>query len=206
VAAAVVVGIGVAVWASSRPKKASAADQKIIARGAAAAQAAGCSGVTTVKPYRNDQDREHIQGDVGPALSTYPSTPPASGPHNATPLAAGAYSDPPDIWQVIHSLEHGAAVIWYSPDAGRDPQVLRIKDFYSDPANNDHVIVAPYDYAGQGAGGRLPDGKKLVLSAWHHMQTCASPNFDVARAFALQYAAVPGHAYKGDAPEAGGAI
>ena len=206
VAAAVVAGIGVAIFVSSRPKEATAADRAIIARGVRAAKAAGCTGVTTTRQYRGDQDREHIQGATGPALSTYPSTPPASGPHNSTPLDAGAYSDPPDIWRAIHSLEHGAVEIWYAPAAAADPQVLRIKDFFSDPANSDHVIVAPYDYPGQGAAGRLPAGKRLVLTAWHRMQTCARPNLDVVRAFVVQYAATGNHAYRGEAPEAGAAI
>src|SRR3546814_8016556 len=45
-----------------------------------------------------------------PPLSSYPSVPLASGPHNPTPWSRGVYSTPPPIDQVIHSLEHGAAV------------------------------------------------------------------------------------------------
>ena len=48
--------------------------------------------------------------------STYPSVPPASGPHNSIPYGAGVYGTPPPIDRVIHSLEHGAAIVWYSPD------------------------------------------------------------------------------------------
>ena len=53
-----------------------------------------------------------------PPLDTYPSTPPASGPHTgAATLPAGVYDSPPDIGPLIHSLEHGGTVVWYDPDA-----------------------------------------------------------------------------------------
>src|SRR2546427_8654725 len=82
------------------------------------AQAAGCA-VRVIKPYPGGNDRSHIQPGspvtTPPPPSSYPSTPPASGPHNGTPLSAGVYPEPPDIYQAIHSLEHGAVSIWYAP-------------------------------------------------------------------------------------------
>src|SRR5207247_2148664 len=79
-------------------------------------------------------------------------------------LAAGVYESPPSIYSAIHSLEHGAVVIWYAPSAS-DAELSRIKDFFSDPAHNDHVIVAPYSYPDQGAAGGLPSGTDMVLVA-----------------------------------------
>ena len=83
-----------------------------------------CSTVRTLGAYPNNEDRSHIgaQGATGtvaspPPLSTYPSTPPASGPHNPSPLDAGVYSQAPDVYRVIHSMEHGAVIIWYAPTA-----------------------------------------------------------------------------------------
>jgi uncharacterized protein DUF3105 len=206
VAAAVVGGIAFFLFLSNRPKEATAAERATIFRGQRAAQSAGCTPVRTIGEYRDGQDRMHNQTVTGPPLSTYPSTPPTSGPHNPSPLNAGVYSDPPDIWRVIHSLEHGATVIWYAPQVERNPQLQRIKDYFGDPAHNDHVIVAPYNYANQGTAGQLPQGKPIALTAWHHLQTCAQPNFDVVQAFVVQYTADGQGTYRGEAPEAGGAI
>lgn len=177
-----------------------------------AARAAGCSAVQTVSAYPNNQDRSHIgaQGATGtvstpPALSTYPSTPPASGPHDPSPLDAGVYSQPPDVYRVVHSLEHGAVVIWYAPSAP-PAQVAKITSFYQSGSESDHVIVAPYDYSSQGSAGSLPAGKQMVMVAWHHLQACDRLSLDAAEGFVGPFRTPSGGAppgYKGDAPEAG---
>ncbi|MDQ3793930.1 MAG: DUF3105 domain-containing protein, partial [Actinomycetota bacterium] len=206
VGALVVGGVVGAVLLMNRPRGLSQNEQRIINQGRTAAQAAGCTGITTVDAYRGGADRNHVAPENAPALSTYPSTPPASGPHLGGAQPAGVYSESPDIYAVIHSLEHGAAVIWYDPRAERSPQIQRIKDFFGEPANSDHVLVAPYTYPNQGNAGRLPEGKQMVLTAWHHEQSCDRPSLEVARAFVLQYAANGRGPYRGDAPEAGAAI
>jgi hypothetical protein len=142
-----------------------------------------------------------------PPLSTYASVPPASGPHNEVPLAAGVYRTPPSIDRVLHSLEHGAAVVWYSPDAvGEELDELRA--FYEEPEFGSRVIVAPYDYPAEGEAGRLPAGTEMALVAWHHAATCAQVSLAAAFDFSARYAAPPyaDQAYLGDAPEAGGAF
>lgn len=163
-------------------------------------------GVTdTTSPKYADQ--AHIGSDPRfpsmPDLSTYPSTPPASGPHNQTPLAHGVYDSPPPLDQAIHSLEHAGAIIWYSPSAPSDV-IDQIKAFYSqtDNVGQAKVIVAPYDYPTLGPGGKLPAGTKMALVAWHTMQTCTDPNLAVAFDFTSQYTnAYPGGTYIGEAPE-----
>jgi hypothetical protein len=181
---------------------------------ARAIRAAGCGAVRTISSYDpRAQDRSHIVPDPGseipvpPALSTYPSVPPVSGPHQAQPVTSGEYETPPDVWGAIHSLEHGAVVIWYNPSAPA-PDVNEIKDFYSQPGEQQHVIVAPYDYADQGEQGALPDGTLMALAAWHHVEYCDALSLDAAKAFVDDFRATtpnpPG--YRGDAPEAGAVI
>lgn len=177
-----------------------------------AASAAGCGAVQTVSAYRNNQDRSHIgaQGATGsvatpPPLSTYSSTPPASGPHDPSPLDAGVYSQPPDVYRAIHSLEHGAVVIWYAPTAPA-AEVAKITSFYQGGSEGDHVIVAPYNYPSQGTAGALPAGKQMVMVAWHHIQACDKVSLDAAKGFVQPFRTPTGGAapgYKGDAPEAG---
>ena len=70
------------------------------------------------------------------------------------------------------------------------------------------MIVAPYNYPDQGAAGRLPAGKQMVLVAWHHLQSCARPSLAVAFDFVAHYRSPPpaGESYEGDAPEQGAPI
>jgi len=198
----------------------------LLAQAAASQKAAGCDAVTNVGFYdgvsdtgaSNYTDQAHIGADSGfttmPALSTYPSVPPASGPHDPSPLPAGVYDSPPNLGQVIHSLEHGGSVVWYSPSAPAG-MVDQIKTFYSQPvsavaAGQDRVIVAPYDYPDQGPEGSLPAGVQMALVSWHDVQTCAQPSLPAALDFTSQYstplqgdAAILGRTYVGEAPEPG---
>ena len=190
----------------------------------AAAKTAGCTAVQTIPAYNGISDvtnakyvdNVHIgtttEFPTPPKLSTYPSVPPTSGPHNPTPLVAGVYSKPPDIYQATHSLEHGATIIWYDPTT-TGPTLDALKAFYDQKVSaasvgQDRVIVAPYNYPDQGSAGQLPDGVQMALVAWHRMQTCSSVSLPVAFAFTSKYSAPPaaGQTYAGEAPEAGAAL
>jgi hypothetical protein len=166
------------------------------------ADAAGCGPVIEVAPYPDDRDAIHVEPDEMPPLSSWPSIPPASGPHESRTLPAGAYGRPPPILPSIHSLEHGAAVIWYSPEAPRG-QVSRIARYFAETGLGTKVIVAPYDYPDEGAAGHLPDGAQMALVAWHRLRLCARVDLAVAFAFTAEYASPPyrGRTYLGEAPE-----
>jgi len=189
---------------------------QLLQRAAGAADAAGCGDVTTTPPVDPpDEDRIHIGGGdiAGPPLSAYPTTPPASGPHADVPLPAGIYDSLTlsELYRSIHSLEHGAAVIWYDPTAPAD-KVAQLIEFYDRrlqdaEVGQDRVIVAPYDFPGD-AAGILPDGTQMALVAWHGLRTCASVDLAVAFDFSSQYSfpTTTGRDYQGEAPEPGGAI
>ena len=196
----------VAGYALTRPNEARADPQELLATVDQARETAGCEAVEDVGPYQpKSQDRSHIVAQL--PLSSYASVPPASGPHNAIPYGAGVYSTPPPIDRVIHSLEHGAAVVWYAPDAS-GKELDRLRAFYDGEDVGNRVIVAPYDYPDQGAAGSLPAGTRMALVAWHKMQTCASVNLAAAFGFTSSYAAPTfgDRPYRGDAPEAGAAF
>jgi hypothetical protein len=108
------------------------------------------------------------------------------------------------VYRTIHSLEHGAAIVWYGPSAS-GPELDSIKAFFDDPVRQDHLIIAPYDFPDQGEAGKLPTGKQMVLVAWHHMQVCSQPSLAVAFDFIAHYRlpAPAGESYEGDAPEQG---
>jgi hypothetical protein len=206
IAVVVVLVAGIGAFALTRPQPAEASPQDLLAAAPQANKAAGCGQVENVGPFEpKSQDRAHVSEPV--QLSKYPSVPPASGPHNPIPYGAGVYGSPPPIDRVIHSLEHGAAIVWYSPDAS-GPELDKIKTFYKRSDVGGRVIVAPYDYPDQGAAGTLPGGAQMALVAWHHLQTCARPNLAAAFGFTSSYAAPPfgQRPYKGEAPEAGAAF
>ena len=206
IAVVVVLVAGIGAYALTRPQPAEASPQDLLAAAPQATRAAGCGEVENVGSFDpKSQDRAHVTAAV--QLSQYPSVPPASGPHNAIPLGAGVYDTPPAIDRAIHSLEHGAAIVWYSPDAS-GPELDKIKNFYERSDVGSRVIVAPYDYPDQGAAGTLPGGAQMALVAWHHVQTCARPNLAAAFGFTSSYAAPPfgQRVYKAKAPEAGAAF
>ena len=186
---------------NTKEREASSLRARLLPQATAAAKQAGCPGVQTIAPYAGD-DRQHVPAI--PPLRTYTSQPPTSGPHEITPLNAGGYSSPPDMGKAIHSLEHGAAIVWYEPSAS-GTELNSITSFFGDPAHQDHVIVAPYDYPDQGSAGRFPAGKQMVLVAWHHIQECSGLSLAVAFDFVAHYRFPPpvGESYQGDAPEQG---
>ena len=175
------------------------AQQALLSKASAAAKAAGCTKVRTVPPYPGD-DQQHVP--TLPALTTYASQPPASGPHLIAPLDSGFFASPPELGMAIHSLEHGAADIWYSP-AAPSSEVTQLKSLFG---GQDHVIVAPYDYPLP--GGQLPADRLMALVAWHQVQYCNQVSPPVVAAFVHAYAwnGADPSAYKGEAPEAGAPI
>jgi hypothetical protein len=110
----------------TRPQPAEASPQDLLPPPRRRTTAAGCGKVQDVGPFQpKSQDRAHVSAAI--QLSQYASVPPASGPHNPIPYGAGVYASPPPIDRAIHSLEHGAAIVWYSPDASA-PSSHKIKD------------------------------------------------------------------------------
>jgi Protein of unknown function (DUF3105) len=188
------------------------------AQAAQALQAAGCQEVEN-EGFYNDADpaspdyadQAHIGGDprfpTPPPLTSYPSTPPASGPHNQVTATSGVYDAPPDIYQTLHSLEHAGTIIWYRLGTSNE-ELDKIKEYYGQRVSRENVgqskvIVAPYSYPVQGAAGNLPGDNQMVLIAWHRMQVCQRASLAAAFSFTSRFNNVtPGGTYEGEAPEA----
>jgi hypothetical protein len=201
------VAVAVAAFALTRPTTAVATPGELLGQAAGARDAAGCGPVEDVGPYQPERrDRAHVATQDVPPLSSYASVPPASGPHNEVTLGAGVYGTPPPIDRLLHSLEHGAAIVWYAPDSTGE-ELDRLREFYRGD-NGARVIVAPYDYPDQGAAGSLPAGARMALVAWHRLETCAEVSLAAAFDFTARYGAPPygQQRYLGDAPEAGAAF
>ncbi|HET7235093.1 MAG TPA: DUF3105 domain-containing protein [Actinomycetota bacterium] len=205
VAIGAVAVVAATVFFLTRPEAVRADPEALLETAAAASQEAGCSSPEDVGPYQpEDRDQEH--GPLAP-LSSYASTPPASGPHSEGTLPGGVYQTPPPLDRLIHSLEHGAAVVWYSP-AVTGPALQELKAFYESDDVGSRVIVAPYDYPAEGEAGALPQGVQMSLVAWHTVEHCARVDVGAAFDFTSGYAGPPfgDVPYEGTAPEAGAVL
>lgn len=174
---------------SNKPQAPSSdALRTLIAKAPAEAKAAGCGPVKVVGAFQPPgEDHAHIgsQGQTAPPLSSYPSVPPASGPHDPTPQDAGVYTSAPDIYKTIHSLEHGAVVFWYSPTV---PESQLAADANFVTQYEDHTILAPYSYPSQGTTGSLPSGTEFALVSWQQVEYCKSvPGTAVLADFMSKY-------------------
>lgn len=113
--------------------------------------------------------RSHRQGPID-----YPGKkPPSGGDHNPVPLTCGYYDKQPPDEYAVHSLEHGAVWVAYSPDtSAADVAVLK------QLATHPKVIVSPY------AGLDSP----VVLVAWEHRLEVPSVNDPRVQQFIDAYA------------------
>lgn len=94
------------------------------------------------------ESRNHVADRV-----TYMQTPPVGGDHNPTWWDCGAYSEPVVPEAAVHSLEHGAVWVTYTPDLP-PAQVEKLEQL----AERSFVLVSPWPDA------ELP--APIVLSAW----------------------------------------
>jgi hypothetical protein len=91
---------------------------------AAAAKAADCE--LESFPAKS---REHL-ADLSQSVK-YASKPPTSGQHYQVPAEDGAYEDPPDVKELVHTLEHGRVIVWFKKSLPAD-QRAALKKYYDD--------------------------------------------------------------------------
>ena len=89
----------------------------------------------------------HTEGNVD-----YAQSPPVGGEHNPIWQNCGFYAEPIRDEYAVHSLEHGAVWITYSPDLPQD-EVERLRDLAQ---SQTYILVSPYP------GLNYP----VVASAW----------------------------------------
>ncbi len=114
------------------------------------------------------QAGRHTDEDVN-----YAQTPPAGGKHNPQWQNCGYYPEPVRNETAVHSLEHGAVWITYSPDLPK-AQVNALRERAT---NETYLLVSPMD--------DLPS--PVVASAWGkqvQLESADSPDLDrFVRAF-----------------------
>ena len=124
--------------------------------------------------------RRHVLGPV-----SYAEVPPVGGDHHPVWQNCGFYSRPVEPERAVHSLEHGAIWVTYSPDLPAE-QVDILRQL---ARSRTHVLVSPW-----------PDGSLLapvVASGWAVQLKASSVSDPALAAFVAAYAG------RGQAPEPG---
>ncbi len=107
---------------------------------------------------------EHTQAPID-----YEHLPPTGGLHNPVWLNCGFYTEPQPTETIVHSLEHGAVWLAYSPDL-EEPDLGRIRDL---AGAEPKVVATPF--------AELPDEAAVVATAWARqlvLQDVSDPRLD----------------------------
>lgn len=119
--------------------------------------------------------RDHQSGDVD-----YERVPPLSGTHSSDWVDAGFYTETPRLEELVHSLEHGAVVIYYDESALDDEAEASLRAWAQHKDGNwQSVIVAPNP-------NDDPRGD-YVLTAWTHRLVLEDYDAEAVHAFASEY-------------------
>jgi hypothetical protein len=114
-----------------------------------ARQQSGGAAPDDVKTYDVGPAGRHTSGEVD-----YAQTPPAGGEHNPVWQNCGFYGKLIRDESAVHSLEHGAVWITYSPDLPQD----QVDELQGIAESQSYVLVSPYP--------DLPSNTPVVASAW----------------------------------------
>lgn len=110
--------------------------------------AAGCT--LTTKPAIPGDHTVTTPTGTSPKWNT---SPPTSGPHYAVPAVWGEYTEPVNLAQLVHNLEHGGISILYGPRVP-DSTVAELRSFYDDHTRG--TVLAPQPSL----------GRTIALGAW----------------------------------------
>jgi len=133
----------------------------------------GSGAATCDEPVREALDPQSVQMVLPNAPEpTYESDPPTSGPHLMNPGVEGVQDEPLTRPTQIGVLETGAVLVQHDRLTSAPRQQL-------EDLAGDMIVVAPND--------SLPDGKKVVATAWTWKMTCPSVDLGALREFIAQH-------------------
>lgn len=131
---------------------------------------ANCGEIETFEELEGD----HVATDEPHA--PYNSSPPTSGPmyESTAPLGFATEPFPPE--QLVHNLEHGQVVIWYSPDAPAEIQD-QLETIVRQEGNA--TIASPYS--------DLEAPYTFALTGWRNLQLCEKVSQEVVDDFRRKF-------------------
>jgi hypothetical protein len=123
------------------------------------------------------QGQQHVPQGAG---VDYGTLPPTSGPHYSRSIRAGYYTSVQPYGNLVHSLEHGAVVIYYAPDAlssQAEENLRTLARSYRDTWAS--VVVVPHPE---------PDPRyPYILTAWTVRLPLEKYDPQTVRAFLAEY-------------------
>ena len=110
----------------------------------------------------------------------YKRIPPLSGPHYGSTVSAGFYEETQPFGSLVHTLEHGAVIIYYDPAALTPEAEASLRAWARNNQGTWRSVVV------------VPNPKKnpehpYVLTAWRHRLTLDSYSAEAVQAFAAEY-------------------
>jgi Protein of unknown function (DUF3105) len=154
-------GVGAAVIAAVTVFREVSGPNELPQAAVLAARRAGCTEVS--RPAGSAPGGQHLQPGQS---TTYPDTPATSGLHDPSPLATEpkVYDAQPPETQAVHSLEHGAVIVYYLPEADGGIGSDVVDRLASIARRERATYVAPYP--------GLEPSRALTLTAWNQRQSC----------------------------------
>lgn len=123
------------------------------------------------------QGRDHVERGTDVNYSTMP---PTSGPHYTGTVGAGFYEQRQSLGDLVHTLEHGAVVVYYDPAALTPEAEQSLKEWASVHTGTwKSVVVVPHPEEN-------PDAP-YVLTAWRHMLEMDQYDPETVQAFLAEY-------------------
>jgi len=124
-----------------------------------------------------DRGNDHVQQG---ADIDYERVPPLSGTHYGSTTDAGFYEETPALGSLVHTLEHGAVIVYYDPDEISPEARQSLREFASVHTGTwQSVVVAPNPNDDPRA--------TYVVTAWRHELTMDSYDAETVHAFLSEY-------------------
>lgn len=150
---------------------------------------AACGGGSSFEDSRlrefEDQFTTAGQPHLPPGTpANYNSTPPYAGPHWSQPLRCGIYEQEQQFEPMVHTMEHGAVILYYQPLVHEADEIAAMHVVASSLLNDGtRLIMVP----------SLRLGSPVVLTSWGRLLAMDEFEEDTLRGFI--------DAFEGDAPE-----
>lgn len=110
----------------------------------------------------------------------YERVPPLSGTHYPSTVSAGYYEETPALGSLVHTLEHGAVIIYYDPSALTPEAEASLRAWaHNHQGSWSSIVVAP--------NPKENPEHPYVLTAWTHRLTLDSYDAKAVQAFAAEY-------------------
>lgn len=140
------------------------------------ARAGGCG---EVEETSTSGEQEHLAAGE---TTEYDRSPPTHGEHAASTLPEGIYDEPlstnpgenENIYRAVHSLEHGAVIIWHDKLSDED-----FDELDSQYRGSEKVLVVPYP--------DLDGDTHVALTAWGRLAECEKVSTKYIDAFIDRY-------------------